>query len=176
MSPKYIQILGYSGSGKSSLAATLAAHYNLPLLYLDTIHFVPGSDWVERPLDNESALVRKFLSQHAFSGWVIDGNYTRLCPERFEMADLSIYLDFGRFYCLWSCLKRWWEWRGRVRESNVCTERMDWDFFRWILWDGRTTEVRGKNEESFEKGRGEKLVFRNRKEVEEWVAGLRKEE
>lgn len=62
-----------------------------------------------------------------------------------------------------------------MRESTVCEERMDWEFLRWILWDGRTAEKRRENESNFKKGKGEKLVFKNREEVEEWVAGLKKE-
>ena len=42
-----IAILGTSGSGKSTLAKRLGERYGLPVLYMDTVHFLPG--WVERP-------------------------------------------------------------------------------------------------------------------------------
>ena len=42
-----IAIIGYSGSGKSTLASLFAKKYDLPLLYLDTAHFLP--DWVIFP-------------------------------------------------------------------------------------------------------------------------------
>lgn len=67
-----IAILGTSGSGKSTLAQTLGATYHAPVLHLDTVHFLPG--WVERPLDEENAIVRRFLDTH--ESWIIDGNYT----------------------------------------------------------------------------------------------------
>jgi adenylate kinase family enzyme len=41
-----IAIIGHSGSGKSTLAAFLGEKYALPVLHVDTIHFLPG--WVER--------------------------------------------------------------------------------------------------------------------------------
>ena len=42
-----IAILGTSGSGKSTLAKRLGERYGLPVLHMDTVHFLPG--WVERP-------------------------------------------------------------------------------------------------------------------------------
>ena len=56
-----IAILGTSGSGKSTLAQTLGATYHAPVLHLDTVHFLPG--WVERPLDEENAIVRRFWTR-----------------------------------------------------------------------------------------------------------------
>ena len=53
-------------------------------------------------------------------------------------------------------------------------EKMDWEFVRWILWEGRTKEVRAKQDEIMRAGDGEKLTFRTRREVEAWLAGLEK--
>ena len=87
-----IAILGTSGSGKSTLAQTLGATYHAPVLHLDTVHFLPG--WVERPLDEENAIVRRFLDTH--ESWIIDGNYTKTCYDRrLEEADQIIVLDDG---------------------------------------------------------------------------------
>ena len=52
---------------------------------------------------------------------------------------------------------------------------MDWDFLKWILWDGRGAEVHRKNVENMAKGRGEKLVFKSRAELEAWLSSLKKE-
>ena len=41
-----IAILGTSGSGKSTLAKRLGERYGLPVLHMDTVHFLPG--WVEQ--------------------------------------------------------------------------------------------------------------------------------
>ena len=54
-----IAILGTSGSGKSTLAKRLGERYGLPVLHMDTVHFLPG--WVERPFAEEEAIVRQFL-------------------------------------------------------------------------------------------------------------------
>ena len=37
-----IAILGTSGSGKSTLAKRLGERYGLPVLHMDTVHFLPG--------------------------------------------------------------------------------------------------------------------------------------
>ena len=74
-----IAILGTSGSGKSTLAKRLGERYGLPVLHMDTVHFLPG--WVERPFAEEEAMVRQFLDENA-GGWVIDGNYSKTCYAR----------------------------------------------------------------------------------------------
>lgn len=132
-----IAILGTSGSGKSTLAQTLGATYHAPVLHLDTVHFLPG--WVERPLDEENAIVRRFLDTH--ESWIIDGNYTKTCYDRrLEEADQIIVLCFGRFTCLSRVLKRWWKNRGKVRSSSApgCEEKIDAEFLWWVLHQGRT--------------------------------------
>ena len=89
-----IAILGTSGSGKSTLAKRLGERYGLPVLHMDTVHFLPG--WVERPFAEEEAIVRQFLDENA-GGWVIDGNYTKTCyARRLKEADKIIVMDGGK--------------------------------------------------------------------------------
>ena len=85
-----IAILGTSGSGESTLAKRLGERYDLPVLHMDTVHFLPG--WVERPFAEEEAMVRQFLDENA-GGWVIDGNYTKTCyARRLEEAGGTVEL------------------------------------------------------------------------------------
>ena len=84
-----IAILGTSGSGKSTLAKRLGETYGLPVLHMDTVHFLPG--WVERPFEEEETVIRRFLDENA-GGWVIDGNYAGfLQARRLEEADLIVF-------------------------------------------------------------------------------------
>ena len=69
-----IQIIGFSGSGKSTLAGILAERLSLPVLYLDTVYWLPG--WKERSREEQSEILGKFLADHPH-GWVIDGNYRK---------------------------------------------------------------------------------------------------
>ena len=56
-----------------------------------------------------------------------------------EQADQIIFLNFSRWNCLFRAWKRYRRYKGRVRESMAegCPERFDWEFIRWVLWDGR---------------------------------------
>ena len=65
-----IAILGYSGSGKSELAGQLSDYYKVPVLFLDTVNFLPN--WVERDKDDARLIVWKFMQNES---WIIDGNY-----------------------------------------------------------------------------------------------------
>ena len=52
-------IIGYSGAGKSTLAHKLSEKYNVPVVYLDTVHWLPG--WQERPLEQEQQIMQQFM-------------------------------------------------------------------------------------------------------------------
>ena len=111
-----IQIIGYSGSGKSTLAKTLANHYNLPLLYLDAVNFY--DNWQERTFEEKNAIVEKFLNDNP-DGWVIDGNYSNIGKRRFEESDITIFLNYNRFYCYKMAKQRFKENQNKKRESFI---------------------------------------------------------
>lgn len=140
-----IQIIGYSGAGKSTLARELAGRYALPVMYLDTVHWLPG--WKERLVEEERVILGRFLDENTEAGWVIDGNYTKnLLERRMEEADLILYLNYPRTVCMARILKRYAQNHGKTRFSitDGCDEKLDWEFIRWVLWDSRTDEVRNR--------------------------------
>lgn len=140
-----ITILGFSGAGKSTLAAALGRRYGLPVLHLDRVHFASG--WAERPQPAQQADVAAFLDANSETGWVIDGNYTNLCYDRrLAESDRILILAFGRWACLRRVMERTRRYRGRTRPDmrEGCTEKLDAEFVRWVLWDGRTKERRAR--------------------------------
>jgi len=164
-----IAILGTSGSGKSTLAKRLGERYGLPVLHMDTVHFLPG--WVERPFAEEEAIVRQFLDENA-GGWVIDGNYTKTCyARRLEEADKIIVLWFSPLVCLWRAVRRWQQNKGRVRESSApgCEEKIDAEFVRWILHDGRTKQKWAQMERIGEKYPENYILIRNQRELDKFL-------
>ncbi len=131
-----IAVLGYSGAGKSTLARALASALDIPCLHLDQVHWLPG--WTERAREESRQMVKDFLDQN--SSWVIDGNYKSFCYEqRLEQADHIVFLNFPRLRCLWRAWRRSIRYRDRTREDmgEGCVEKFDWEFIRWILWEGR---------------------------------------
>ena len=136
-----ILIMGYSGAGKSTLAKELGKRYDCPVLHLDTVYF--QENWVEREAAKAEDQVSRFLDEHA--DWVIDGNYRKrfAFQRRCREADRIIQLLLPRRVCLWRVMKRYFQNRGTVRDSMAagCVEKLDWEFVRWILWEGRTAEV-----------------------------------
>lgn len=160
-----IQIIGYSGSGKSTLARKLGEIAHLPVLHLDSTHFY--GDWQERTAEEQTEIVRAFLD--ANDGWVIDGNYTSVATERFAMTDVTIFLDFGRWRCFWAAYRRSVKYRNKRRPDLPCSEKFDRSFRRWILIDSRTKAFRQKILGNLNATPGEKVVLKNRRQVERFV-------
>ena len=164
-----IQIIGYSGAGKSTLAKTLGEIYNIPVLHLDNVQFY--GDWQERSKQEQNQIVDKFLQEN--QNWVIDGNYTAVSPKRFEISDITIYLNFNRFFCYRSCKQRFKKHRIVHRESCPCPDKFDRDFKKWILFDSRTKQRKQKHIQNLNKTKGQKLIFTNRKQVNAWLNSLK---
>ena len=158
-----IAIIGYSGSGKSTLAKKLSKLYNINVLHLDSVHFL--ENWVERSNEEMNELVLAFMNDNK-DGWVIDGNYSKIAKNRFEEADLIIFLNFNRFFCFKSAFKRYKENKGKTRSDMAlgCEEKFDFEFMKWILYKGRNKRKRlwYKNIISNHKCT---LVFKNRRQL-----------
>lgn len=162
-----ISIIGYSGSGKSTLAAALGQHYGLPVLHLDRVQFAPG--WVERPKEVKLAEVQTFLDTHG--GWVIDGNYTNLWYDRrLEESDKIIFMDFGRWTCLYRVLARFVRYHGQTRNSmgEGCPEKIDAEFLRWVLFGGRSADKVRRYETLCREWSGKVLRIRNQRELDDF--------
>lgn len=166
-----IAIIGYSGAGKSTLAQKLSQFYSIPKLHMDTLQFQPG--WQDSDRDWMKTEMKNFLTNH--SDWVIDGNYSWCYyEERMLKADQIIFLNFSPWICLLRAFKRYLKYRGQVRESMAagCKEQFNWEFIRWILWDGRKKNAK----ERYQRVQGtypEKvIVLRSQKEIDNFLENL----
>ena len=138
-----IAIIGYSGAGKSTLAEKLSHYYSIPKLHMDTLQFQPG--WQDSDREWMLTEMKNFLTKN--ESWVIDGNYSWcFYEERMQEADQIIFLNFSPLTCLFRAFKRYLKYRGKVRESMAkgCPEQFNWEFIRWILWDGRTKNAKDR--------------------------------
>ena len=159
-----IAIIGYSGSGKSTLASRLGEKYGVEVLYLDKVHWLPG--WTERDRREELSITQEFLDKN--SSWVIDGNYSKSFYERrMEEADSIIFMNFNRFSCLKRILKRFKNNKGKTRDSMTegCNEKIDAEFLKWILWDGRTKKHKNRFKDTVNRYKDKVTVIRNGREL-----------
>ena len=163
-----IAIIGYSGSGKSTLAQQLGHFHHIPVLHLDTIQF--EENWQTRSQDQVKSDLAAFL--HLEQSWVIDGNYSfAYFEERMAQADQIIFMNFSRWNCLYRALKRYLKYRNQVRESMApgCTEKLDWEFIRWILWDGRTRETKSRYQKVRQTYPEKFIELQNQKQLSDYV-------
>ena len=165
-----IAILGYSGSGKSTLARKLGDFYGIPVLHLDQVQFLPG--WEVRDPADSRGIVRAFLEQES---WIIDGNYSGfLQEERLEQADQILLLTFSRAACLLRVWRRYRIYRGRTREDMAagCPEKLDAEFLRWVLWEGRTSARRRHYRDVVQRYPDKSLRLKNQRQLDRFLATL----
>ncbi|KAF7980344.1 hypothetical protein HWV62_38777 [Athelia sp. TMB] len=86
-----IQIVGNSGTGKSTLGRWLAAELRIPFFALDEIYWRPG--WQDTPMDEFRVKVAAVMDAHP-DGWIIDGDYKRPMKDLVSGAATDIiWLD-----------------------------------------------------------------------------------
>ena len=99
-----ILIFGNSGSGKTTMAAALAAE-GLAHLDLDVLAWSePG---VRRPIEESREAIRAFVDMH--EAWVIEGCYGDLIEEVVPFAGEVRFLNPGTEACIANCRARPWE-------------------------------------------------------------------
>jgi adenylate kinase family enzyme len=124
-------VIGSGGAGKSTFARELAMGTGLPLIHLDLHYWKPG--WTPTPPDEWTERVRSLACEDR---WIIDGNYAGSFAIRRERCDAIVFFDLPRLVCLAGVVRRRLRHRNESRPDlpEGCSERLDWNFVRWI-WD-----------------------------------------
>ena len=162
-----IAIMGYSGSGKSTLAQKLGEHYQCDVFHFDAVQFLPG--WEVRDFDERMRLSKEFLDTH--DSWVIDGTYSRFHLERrLEEADLIIVMLFNRFNSLYRVTKRYLTYRDKTRPDMAegCNEKLDWEFVKWVLRDGRKQKTKDLFQRIQTQYADKVVVIKNQRQLDRW--------
>jgi adenylate kinase family enzyme len=121
-----ICIIGGSSTGKSTLARKLGDKYGFPVHHLDQYHHEPHGNWIARPAEEYLKLHNTAIaSEH----WIIEGNYTRSMPQRFERADTIIQLSMNRFGSLWRAIQRHFS-KHRIGQPVGIKDKFNWGFYR----------------------------------------------
>jgi adenylate kinase family enzyme len=94
MKPR-ICILGNGGSGKSTLAKALGAVFKVPVFHLD--RELLSKDFKIGPIEETERIHGEIIAR---DGWIIDGGYHSMLPERFARATLVIFMDISRLVAI----------------------------------------------------------------------------
>ena len=106
-----IVVVGSTGSGKSTVAETLALRLGIPFVELDELFWLPN--WVE--LDEESFRA-KVAEATAGENWVIAGNYRRTSIDViWPLVDTMVVLEVSLATQLRRLVARSWR-RSRSKE------------------------------------------------------------
>ena len=99
--PERINVIGTSGSGKTTFARELARLLGLPCYEMDALFWKPG--WSE---SSDEELFRKVEEVTSGPRWVLDGNYTRTRAVSWRRVQVVIWLDPSFVTTLWSVTAR----------------------------------------------------------------------
>lgn len=98
---KRINVIGTSGSGKSTFSRMLARELNYPYLEMDAMFWKPN--WQESS-DEEffATLADRLSNEH----WVLDGNYNRTAEIKWNRVDTIVWIDYSLARTLFQAVKR----------------------------------------------------------------------
>lgn len=92
-----ISVVGTTGSGKTTLARSLAQHRQIPHIELDALHW--DANWTAASDQVFGDRITQALQGNA---WVVDGNYSRVRDIIWSHADTVVFLD----YPFWLVMRR----------------------------------------------------------------------
>ncbi len=137
---------------------------NLPAIHLDAINF--NANWVEIDKIKRDKIIS---TKSAENKWVIDGNYNKTLKERFNKADLIIWLDYSTFMQLKGILKRYFKTRNNERpEIPGCKERLNLEFIKYVAtYNKKKRNVIVEYLKDIPKDKV--LIFKTQKQLNKWL-------
>ena len=99
---KRINIVGTSSSGKTTFSKSLSAVLGIDYIEMDAIFWGPNWYW---PSDEEFFSDLKEVLKEK-DAWILDGNYIRTIPIKWEKVELVIWLDYSFIRTLLQALQR----------------------------------------------------------------------
>jgi hypothetical protein len=160
-----IAIVGCGGSGKSRLAAVLAARLGITPVHLDALYY--DAEWT--PLDQETfAAIQRELANAP--RWILDGNYASTLPVRLGAADTVIFLDLPGWTCLWGIFQRRLGHGGGQHPDVGVYDRITWGFIRYVVGYRKGMAPRVRALIADHAGNAQVTVLRSRASVRRYVA------
>jgi len=162
---KKIMIIGSGGSGKSTLAIKLGEILALPVIHLDKEFW--KNDWIKVLKAEWYEKQKKLVSAQE---WIVDGNYTGSLEVRLKAADTVIFLDFGRFTCMRSIIKR----RFSKNQAEINTGnpvKLNRSFVKWV-WQFNSKTRPNIIEKLLEYKDIKIVILKNRKDMKKFIEEL----
>jgi adenylate kinase family enzyme len=163
---KRVVIIGNSGSGKSHLACLLGAKFQLPVVQLDSIFWLPGGFNEKRSTLEVEKLIEV---QRSSSEWIVEGVFGELAGRFLDYADLMIWLDLPWSECEASLHARGSEsskQRDPIEAKESFRKLLDWASAYWTRTNARSHLGHMKLFDRFE---GAKFRFEQRSDVDAFL-------
>lgn len=170
---KRIVVVGSTGSGKTTLAATLASRLDLRHIELDALHWDAG--WTPAPKDTFRARTSAALA--VSDRWVVDGNYSAVRDLVWDRADTLVWLDYRLPLLFWRLARRTLVrvyrkeelWNGNREDLRTHLFSRD-SLFLWLVTSyGPRRREFPKVLARPELGHLEVYRFRSPRKAEEWL-------
>jgi len=98
---KKINVVGTSGCGKTTFGKNLANVLSVEYIEMDALYW--GKDWSW--VDDEDFFSKITIALEK-DAWVLDGNYNRTIPIKWENVNTVIWLDFSFCRTMFQAIKR----------------------------------------------------------------------
>ncbi|MEX5635112.1 adenylate kinase [Parafrankia sp. FMc2] len=167
MHAKRILVVGSGGTGKSTPSRRLGVPWDIPVIHLDQHFWSPG--WIEMPQESWRQTVNELISQPR---WIMDGNYAGTLDLRIPAADVILFLDLPRHVALSRVMWRRIRWHHRHRPDITpgCSERISWEFLRWVWAYPRQGRARVSAALDEADAWARVVRLRSPREVRQWLA------
>jgi len=98
---KRINVIGTSGSGKTTFSRQLAQKLGYPYIEMDALYW--KANWQET---EDEEFFAKIAAETNQKTWVLDGNYSRADSIKWKRADTIIWIDYSLSRTLYQSIKR----------------------------------------------------------------------
>lgn len=98
---KRFNVIGTSGSGKSTFSRKLAELLSIELVEMDALFW--GENWC--PVEDELFLSRIKVATERDS-WVLDGNYNKTVPLKWKNVEAVIWIDYSFIRTMYQAIGR----------------------------------------------------------------------
>ena len=96
-----INVIGTSGSGKTTFGRVLAQNLDIPFIEMDALFWEP--DWGSP--ENEE-FFQRLTDALKVGSWVLDGNYSRTLAIKWEDVDIVTRLDYSYIRTVFQAIQR----------------------------------------------------------------------